>query len=121
MSRPGSRLWQEASIFVACLLIVAAIVGFGVYFPFAPKDPPAPPGMAPEERRQAFMERLNEHAGIERIEGRTVKVGPKFVALAPEEKESFLNVLAAQVFEVPTDGTLRPDQSKQPVKPVLQG
>jgi hypothetical protein len=37
-------------------------------------------------------------------------VGPKFEALDPVEQETTLSLLAGRVFEVPDDGTLKPDQ-----------
>jgi hypothetical protein len=63
-----------------------------------------------EEQRREFFNRLEERAGIVRVEGSRVTVGAKFEALDPVEQETRLSLLAGRVFDVPDDGTLKPDQ-----------
>jgi hypothetical protein len=55
------------------------------------------------KKRLAFMARLNEKWGIEKIQAHTVTVGPKFVSLTPDEKQSFLHFLATDVYDPPAD------------------
>jgi hypothetical protein len=99
----------RTSIIVTCLVTVAVLVGLGLYTQLAPEKPPAPPPTLEEQQRE-FFDRLEERAGIVRVEGSRVIVGPKFEALDPVEQEATLSLLAGRVFDVPDDGTLKPDQ-----------
>lgn len=71
---------------------------------------PAPQSPPSTDPRKEFMDNMSEKAGVERVEGNTVHVGPRFVALTSEQKATFLNMLASHHFELGAEGELRPDQ-----------
>jgi hypothetical protein len=99
----------RTSVIVTCLVTAAVLVGLGLYTQLAPVKQPAPPPTV-EEKRREFFNRLEERAGIVRVEGSRVTVGAKFETLDPVEQETTLSLLTGRVFDMPDAGTLKPAQ-----------
>jgi hypothetical protein len=99
----------RSSVIVTCLVTAAVLVGLGLYTQLAPERRPAPAPSVEEQRRE-FFDKLEERAGITKVEGSTVMVGAKWATLDPIEQETTLSLIAGRVFEVGDDDILNPEQ-----------